>query len=76
MEVELHLFVTTTLDGAEWSALLRCLCTPGVRASAKHVIGGWVFPGVDLLRFGWEIDLLPLPRFEKWVIRPVAKSLH
>jgi hypothetical protein len=39
MDVEIHIFLTSALDGGEWSASRPCRFTPGT-----HFIGGWVDP--------------------------------
>jgi len=49
VEVKLHTFLISTLDGGEWSASRRF--TPRERAPGTHWIGGWVGPraGLDTL---------------------------
>jgi hypothetical protein len=42
VNVEVHIFLTSTLVGGEWSDSRPCRFTPGERASATHYIGGWV----------------------------------
>jgi hypothetical protein len=37
-------FLTLTLDGGEWAALLPGRFTPLVRTYGTHWIGGWVGP--------------------------------
>jgi hypothetical protein len=37
-------FLTSALDGGEWSASGPCRFTPGKGASSTHCIGGWVGP--------------------------------
>jgi hypothetical protein len=44
MEVYLHAFLASALDGGEWSASRASDFTPGRRASSTHWIGGWVGP--------------------------------
>jgi len=44
MEVWLHAFLTTALDGGEWSALCSGRFTPAERIPGTHRIGGWVGP--------------------------------
>jgi hypothetical protein len=41
-------FLTSALDGGEWSASRPCRFNPGERASGTHWIGGWVGPRVRL----------------------------
>jgi hypothetical protein len=49
VKVRLHAFLTSELDGGEWSASRRGLFTPRERALGTHWIGGWVGPrgGLD-----------------------------
>jgi hypothetical protein len=42
VEVYLHTFLTSALDGGEWSASRPGLFTPRERASGTHWTGGWV----------------------------------
>jgi hypothetical protein len=54
------LFLTSALDGGEWSASSTCRFTPGDRQPGTYCIGGWVGSGVEkylLARLG--IDLPP-----------------
>jgi hypothetical protein len=45
-------FLTSALDGVEWSALCPCCFTPGETAHGTHWIGGWVGPraGLDVVK--------------------------
>jgi hypothetical protein len=43
-EGKLHTFLTSALDGGEWSASHTGCFTPRERASGAHLIGGWVGP--------------------------------
>jgi hypothetical protein len=42
VEVQLHAFLTSALDGGEWSASHPGCFTPGERAPGTHCIGGGV----------------------------------
>jgi hypothetical protein len=42
VEVKLHAFLTSVLDGGELSASRPCRFTPRERALGTHWIGGWV----------------------------------
>jgi hypothetical protein len=42
MDVQIHIFLTSALDGGEWSATRLYRFTPGKRAPGTHWIGGWV----------------------------------
>jgi hypothetical protein len=44
VEVLLHAFLTSALDGGEWSASRPGRFTPRERAPGTHSIGGWVGP--------------------------------
>jgi hypothetical protein len=43
VDVQIHIFLTSTLVGGEWSASCPCCFTPGT-----HFIGGWVDPRAGL----------------------------
>jgi len=49
VEIQLHAFLTSALDGGEWSASRPGHFTPGETAPGTHWLGGWVGPTVDLL---------------------------
>jgi len=44
VEVQLHAFLTSALDGGEWSVSRPGRFTPRKRAPGAHWIGGWVGP--------------------------------
>jgi hypothetical protein len=44
VEVQLHAFLTSALDGGEWSASRPGCFTPKERSPGTHWIGGWVCP--------------------------------
>jgi hypothetical protein len=44
VEVQLHSFLTSALDGDEWSASRLVRFIPTERAPGTHCIGGWVDP--------------------------------
>jgi hypothetical protein len=44
VEVWLHIFLTSALDGGDWSASLSGRFTSRERATGSHWIGGWVGP--------------------------------
>jgi hypothetical protein len=44
MEVQLHTFLTSALDGSEWSVSCPGRFTPRKIAPGTHWIGGWVDP--------------------------------
>jgi hypothetical protein len=41
-------FLTSTLDGGEWSVSRSCRFTPGEGAPSTHCLIGWVGPEVHL----------------------------
>ena len=43
-EVQLHAFLTLTVDGDECAGSRTCRFTPGVVAPGTRRIGGWVDP--------------------------------
>jgi hypothetical protein len=43
-----HVFLTSALDGIEWSASRTGRFTPGERAPGTHWIGAWVGPRAGL----------------------------
>jgi hypothetical protein len=44
VKVQIHVFLTSALDGGELSASRLCRFTPGERFPATHCIGDWVGP--------------------------------
>jgi hypothetical protein len=58
VEVQLHVFLISTLDGGRWSA-----SRAGERAPDTHWIGDWVVPRVGL-------DALEMPGIEPRSSRP------
>jgi hypothetical protein len=42
VDVQLHAFLTSAIDGGEWSVSHPCPFTPRERAPGTHWIGGWV----------------------------------
>jgi hypothetical protein len=64
VEVSLHAFLTSALDGGEWSASRPGRFTPRDRAPGIHWIGGWVGPRAVLDTGGEEKNSQPLPGIE------------
>jgi hypothetical protein len=48
VDVQIHTFLTSALDGGEWSASRPCRFTTRERAPGTHWIGGWVDPQASL----------------------------
>jgi hypothetical protein len=46
--VQLHSFLTSALDGGEWSHLWPSNFIPGAVAPGTHCIHGWVGPRADI----------------------------
>jgi hypothetical protein len=42
MDLQIHIFLTSALNGDEWSASRPSSFTPGEIAPSSHWIGGWV----------------------------------
>jgi hypothetical protein len=66
-------FLTSALDGGEWSASRPCRFTPAETVPTTHWIGGWVDPrgGMDTV----DKNLLPLHRIESRFLGRPARSL-
>jgi hypothetical protein len=69
VEVELHMFLTSALDGGEWWASRPGRFTPGERAPVAHLIKAWVDPRGDLLA-GVKKKCLQPPGIEPWSSSP------
>jgi hypothetical protein len=48
VEIQLHPFSTSALDGGEWSASRPCRFTQDELAPGTHWIGGWLGPRTGL----------------------------
>lgn len=59
-----------------WLASRSGRFTARKRAPGTQWIGGWFGPGADLVIYGEEIHILPLPRFEPRIVQPVVHSLY
>jgi hypothetical protein len=53
-------FLTSSLDGGQWSASRPCRVTPGETAPVTHWIGGWVGYGEQNKKF-WEERIVYFP---------------
>jgi hypothetical protein len=73
MDVQIRIFLTSALDGCEWSASRPGRFTPGGRAPGTHWIGGWVGPraGLDYME---KRKFLTLPGLELRPLRRPARS--
>jgi hypothetical protein len=58
VEVQVHTFLTSVLDGGEWSASRPSRFTPRERVPGNHWIGGWLGPrgGLDAM-----VKKFPIP---------------
>jgi hypothetical protein len=48
VEVQIHAFLTSAIDGGEWSALRPVRFITTERATSTHWTGGWVGPRAGL----------------------------
>jgi hypothetical protein len=48
VNVYIHVFLTSALDGGEWSVPNPCYFTPGKKDSITHWVQGWVGPTASL----------------------------
>jgi hypothetical protein len=71
VDVQIHVFLTSTLVGGEWSASRLSHFTPGERASGTHWIGDWVGYRTDLDDVERR-KVLPLPGIKLSAVHPVA----
>jgi hypothetical protein len=71
VDVQIHIFLTSALAGAEWSASRPGRFTPGEGAAGTHWIGGWVRPraGLDDVE---KRKFLTLPGSDPSVVQLVA----
>jgi hypothetical protein len=70
VEVYFHAFLTSALDGGDWSAPRPGRFTPKARVLGTHWVGGWVSRSG---RGGEEKNSQPLPGIEPRIIQPVAQ---
>jgi hypothetical protein len=72
MDVLIHIFLTSTLAGGEWSASSYGRFTPGEKAPGTHWIGGWVDSkaGLDDVE---KRKIFPLPGLK---LQPLGCSAH
>jgi hypothetical protein len=64
VEEKLHAFLTSALDGGEWSSSRPGRCKPGATHPGTHWIEDWVGPGAGLGAAAKKIPSLPLPEIE------------
>jgi hypothetical protein len=69
VDVQFHIFLTSTLAGGEWSGLRPGRFTPRERDPGTHWIGGWVDPRAGL-EDAEKRKFLTLPRLE---LRPLSR---
>jgi hypothetical protein len=63
VDVQIHVFLTSTLLGGEWSDSRPDRFTPGESAPGTHWIGGWVGARAGLEDVE-KSKVLTLPEFE------------
>jgi hypothetical protein len=73
MNVYIHVFLTWTLVGGEWSASRSCRFTPGEGPPGTHWSGGWMSPrtGLDDVE---KRTFLTLAGLERQPLRLPARS--
>jgi hypothetical protein len=64
VEIQLHGFLTSALDGGEWSASRPYRFIPGERATNAHWTGGWADSRVGLDAVAMRKISLPVPEIE------------
>jgi hypothetical protein len=69
-------FLSSTLDGGEWSASRPGRFTAGERVSGAHRIGNWVSPraGLDDLQTNFAADRIQIPASSQWSV--AIASVH
>jgi hypothetical protein len=72
VELQLHAFLNSALDGGEWLALLPGRLTPRERAPATQWIGGCVGLKAGLKGVVNRKNSQPFPGLETSIIQPVA----
>jgi len=77
VEVKLHAFLTSALDGGDWSASRPSRFTPKEIPHGIVLIGGLVGPRAGLNPVAKRGNTFPSPaRNRTTVVQPVAYSLH
>jgi hypothetical protein len=72
VEVQLHVFLTSALDGGEWSTSRPGCFTAGEIDPSSHWIGGWVGPKVGLDRLQKRHESLHCSCWESNVGHPAC----
>jgi hypothetical protein len=70
VELQLHAFLTSALDGGEWPASIPGRFVPRERALGTYWRGGCVGPRADLDAVVEKRNSLPLPRIEPQPFSP------
>jgi len=70
-EVELHLFLTSALDGGEWFTL-RLVCFASGERTSHPISRRLVGPRRWFGRVGEQKNLMPLPGTEPRIVKPTA----
>jgi hypothetical protein len=76
VDVQIHIFLTSTLGGGEWSASRPCHFNPGERAPSTQWIGGWLAPraGLDDVEKRKFLTLDGTQTPTSLVVQPIASS--
>jgi hypothetical protein len=76
LEIELHAFLTSALDGGEWSASRRATLPTGIDTEVPTLYGaGWMGPTAGLGPMEMKQNLLPLPGIKPRSVRCLALDL-
>jgi hypothetical protein len=83
VDVQIHIFLISTVVGGEWSALRSGRFTPESRAHGTHCIGSWVDPRASLddvekrkFLILPAFELLPLGWREAYKIKMILYGGH
>jgi hypothetical protein len=76
VELQCYAFLTSALNGGDWTASCTGRFSPGDRYNGNHWIGGWVVPRAGIDRYGGcgeEKNALPLTEIETRFLGPSAR---
>jgi hypothetical protein len=73
VEVCLHSFLTSAVDGGEWSTSCLGHITPGKESLNPFIMRLGVDLRVGVGCFGEEKNVLFLPKYEHQTVQPIAK---
>jgi hypothetical protein len=76
VEEKLHAFLTSALDGGEWSSSRSGRCKPGATHPGTHWIEDWVGPRAGLGAAAKKNPIIAPAGNWTRIVQPVAQSLH